>query len=78
MDADGDEMEYTVIKIEEDIDFGCEERSDSTPVMAVVSLRDDSGTVQVIRYPDKELYRLDINEGDRVCWNVLKGIMEKI
>lgn len=33
-------MKYTVISIDEDLDFGCEERSDDDPVMAVVTLQD--------------------------------------
>lgn len=62
-------MEYTVVKIEEDMNFGCEEHVEGTPVMAVVTLRDDDGMERVIKYPDKELYRLDINEGDRINWD---------
>lgn len=59
-------MEYKVIKIEEDLDFGCEERTAGSPVMAVVTLQDREGNVSVIRYPDRELYDLEIKEGDRV------------
>lgn len=32
-------MIYTVLKIEEDLDYGCEDRRDDQPVMAVVTLR---------------------------------------
>ena len=69
-------MEYTVVKIEEDINFGCEEHAEGVPVMAVVTLRDDDGIEQVIRYPDGELYRLDINEGDRISWDQREGILK--
>ena len=33
-------MIYTVKKIEEDLDFGCEERADGVSAMAVVTLED--------------------------------------
>lgn len=32
-----------VKKIEEDVDFGCEERAENMPVMAVVTLEDSDG-----------------------------------
>ena len=32
-------MKYKVMEIQEDVDFGCEERSEGSPVMAVVLLR---------------------------------------
>ena len=59
-------MVYTVLRIEEDMDFGCEERHTDSRVMAVVALRDEEGNEKVIRYPDRELYELDISEGDRI------------
>lgn len=34
----GDIMIYTVKRIEEDVDYGCEERPEDVPVMAVVTL----------------------------------------
>ena len=36
-------MMYTVKRIDEDLDFGCEERPDDAPVMAIVTLVDSSG-----------------------------------
>ena len=36
-------MIYTVKRIDEDLDFGCEERAKDAPVMAVVTLVDSSG-----------------------------------
>ena len=36
-------MMYTVKRIDEDLDFGCEERLDDAPVMALVTLVDSSG-----------------------------------
>ena len=59
-------MKYRVVRIDEDIDFGCEERKEGTPVMAVVLLEDENGTRQHIRQIDQYLYDNDINEGDLV------------
>ena len=36
-------MMYTVKRIDEDLNFGCEERSDDAPVMVIVTLVDLSG-----------------------------------
>ena len=36
-------MIYTVKRIEEDLDFGCEERPKGVPVMARVTLMNSSG-----------------------------------
>ena len=36
-------MKYTVLRIAEDVDYGCEERDVNQPVMAVVTLRDEEG-----------------------------------
>ena len=39
----GDIMIYTVKRIEEDVDYGCEERPEDVPVMAVVTLTNSLG-----------------------------------
>ena len=70
-------MKYTVVKIEEDLDFGCEERMPDSPVMAVVTLRDQGGNEAVIRYPDRELYELGIAEGDTVEYEPGKKIKKE-
>lgn len=57
---------YKILRIDEDIDFGCEERPDSSPVMAVVTLRDERGLEKQIRVEDQFLYDNDINEGSQV------------
>lgn len=62
-------MNYKVIKIQEDIDFGCEERSGDSPVMAVVILRGEDGSEKMTRQVDAMLYERDINEGDVVYFN---------
>ena len=59
-------MKYKVINIEEDIDFGCEERTDGQQVQAVVTLKDADGNIFRIKQPDKMLYDKDINIGDDV------------
>lgn len=59
-------MKYTVKRIDEDLDFGCEERTEGVLVMAVVTLIDDAGQEMKLRQPDQMLYNRDINEGDIV------------
>lgn len=60
-------MIYTVKRIDEDLDFGCEERA--TPVMAVVTLVDSSGEELRVKAEDALLYKNNINEGDKVCFD---------
>ncbi|MCI7814485.1 MAG: hypothetical protein SO016_07020 [Lachnospiraceae bacterium] len=59
-------MIYKVLRIEEDIDFGCEERADDSPVMAIVTLQDENGSKQRIRVADQFLYDNGIDEEDDV------------
>ena len=70
-------MKYTDLRIEEDIDFGCEERSEDEPIMAIVSLLDENGEESKIRQEDQRLYDLDINEGDHVVMNE-KNKLQKV
>ena len=63
-------MMYTVKRIDEDLDFGCEERPDDVPVMALVTLVDSSGKEVTVKAEDAELYERNINEGDKVCLDV--------
>ncbi len=69
-------MKYTVLRIEEDIDFGCEERSEDEPIMAIVTLLDENGEESKIRQEDQRLYDLDINEGDYVVMNEKKKLQK--
>ena len=62
----GDIMIYTVKRIDEDVDYGCEERSEDVPVMAVVTLTNSLGEEFVITAEDAMLYECNINEGDKV------------
>ena len=63
-------MMYTVKRIDEDLDFGCEERLDDAPVMALVTLVDSSGKEVTVKAEDAKLYERYINEGDKVCLDV--------
>ena len=63
-------MMYTVKRIDEDLDFGCEERLDDAPVMALVTLVDSSGKEVTVKAEDAKLYERNINEGDKVCLDV--------
>lgn len=62
-------MKYQVVRIDEDIGFGCEERSADEPVMAVVVLQDENGNESRIRQEDQMLYDRNIEEGDTVILN---------
>ena len=62
-------MIYTVKRIDEAVDFGCEERAKDAPVMAVVTLIDSSGEELRVKAEDALLYKNNINEGDKVCFN---------
>ena len=66
---------YTVKRIEEDLDFGCEEREEGAPVMAVVTLIDSFGEEMLVKAEDAMLYERDINEGDKVYFD--KDKLEK-
>ena len=60
---------YTVKRIEEDLDFGCEEREEGAPVMAVVTLVDSFGEEMRVKAEDAMLYERNINEGDKVYFD---------
>ena len=62
-------MMYTVKRIDEDLDFGCEDRLDDAPVMALVTLV-ASGKEVTVKAEDAKLYERNINEGDKVCLDV--------
>ena len=46
-------MMYTVKRIDEDLDFGCEERLDDAPVMALATLVDSSGKEVTVKAEDR-------------------------
>ena len=70
-------MIYTVKRIDEDLDFGCEERPKGMPVMAIVTLMNSSGEEIRIKAEDAMLYECNINEGDKVCLDV-NNKLEKV
>ena len=59
-------MIYIVKRIDEDLDFGCEERAEGAPVMAIVTLMNSSGEELIVKSEDAMLYERNINEGDKV------------
>ena len=70
-------MMYTVKRIGEDMNFGCEERPDDAPVMAIVTLVDSSEKEVTVKAEDARLYERNINEGDKVCFDV-NNKLEKV
>ena len=70
-------MIYTVKRIDEDLDFGCEERFEDMPVMAIVTLINSSREEVIVKVEDTMLYERNINEGDKVCFGV-NNKLEKI
>lgn len=69
-------MKYTVKRIDEDLDFGCEERIEGAPVMAVVTLIDEEDSEMKLQQPDQMLYSKDINEGDIVYLDEKKELQK--
>lgn len=62
-------MIYMVKRIDEDLDFGCEERAEEAPVMAVVTLMNSSDEELRVKAEDAMLYERNINEGDKVYFD---------
>lgn len=71
-------MIYKVLRIDEDIDFGCEERAEGSTVMAIVVLQDENGSEQRLRVADQFLYDRDINEGDMVMIEERGGLQKYV
>lgn len=69
-------MKYTVKRIDEDLDFGCEERIEGAPVMAVVTLIDEEDREMKLQQLDQMLYSKDINEGDIVYLDEKKELQK--
>lgn len=66
---------YRVLRIEEQM-YGCEELPAGQPVLCDVTLEDAAGNLLSLPYPDKELTRLDIDEGDSVCLRADKTLQK--
>ena len=62
-------MIYTVKRSDENLDFGCEERAEGEPVMAVVTLMNPSGEELRVKAEDAMLYERNINDGDKVYFD---------
>ena len=63
--ADREDHQFAVLRIDEQL-YGCEELPEGQPVCCDVLLEDAAGQRRVLAYPDAELTRLGINEGDAV------------
>lgn len=70
-------MVYKVKEIQEDLDFGCEERSEDSPVMAIVLLTGEDGREKMTRQEDQLLYARNIDVGDNVVFDE-NGQLKKI
>lgn len=70
-------MVYKVKEIQEDLDFGCEERSEDSPVMAIVLLTGEDGREKMTRQEDQLLYVRNIDVGDSVVFDE-NGQLKKI
>ena len=78
-------MQYKVIRIEEDMNFGCEERQPGERLMSVVILESEDGREISLKHDDERLYERDINEGDivtldenREIWKVHENVCKKM
>jgi len=67
---------YRVLRIDEQM-YGCEELPAGQPVMCDVLLTDAAGNQRTLPYPDKELTRLSIDEGDSVVLTA-DGTLQKL
>ena len=70
-------MVYKVKEIQEDLYFGCEERSEDSPVMAIVLLTGEDGREKMTRQEDQLLYARNIDVGDNVVFDE-NGQLKKI
>ena len=68
--------EYRAPRIDEQL-YGCEELPAGQPALRDVTLTDAAGAARILPYPDKELTRLGIDEGDTVCL-LPDGTLQKI
>lgn len=67
-------MIFTVKKIEEDLDSGCEEKGGDIPVMAVLTLEDPDRQESRIKMEDALLSARNIQEGGKVCLDEGNGL----
>lgn len=67
---------YRVLRIDEDIDYGCEERQPGRKLMAVVTLEDQFGRQIQLKQEDQMLYDRQINEKDWVFLDETKKLVK--
>ena len=60
-------MKYKVMEIQEDVDFGCEERSEGSPVMAVVLLRGEDGSEMMTARRTRCFMTGELRKGIQLC-----------
>ena len=70
-------MIYRVTNIQEDIDFGCEERAEGTPVMAVVTFEGENGQKMVKKIPDAYVYDEGIEVDSEVVFDTWSYVKKK-
>ena len=73
-------MSYIVKRIDEDLDFGCEERAEDGGGGGGGGGGDSSGEELRIRAEDAMLYERNINEGDKVYFdkdNKLEKVLDE-
>ncbi len=58
-------------------DYGCEERPDNYKATVVLTLRSDAGDEIEMEVLDDDLYKLNINEGDWVSFDVDNKIFKE-
>lgn len=68
-------MIYKILRIDEQM-YGCEEPPADQPILCDVLLESADGTRTLLPYPDEELTRLAIREGDTV--ELLNGKIAKL
>lgn len=61
-------MQYKVIRIEEDMDFGCEERQPGERLMSVVILESEDGREISLKHDDERLYERDTTKEISLRW----------
>ena len=59
-------MIYKVLEIREDLDYGCEERSEDTPLLSEAVLEDADGAERYFKMPEALFQKRSISDGDFV------------
>lgn len=70
------EKTYIITRIDE-ADFGCEGRQPGQEVLDSVWIKDENGTVSIIKQEDRMLYDRNLNEGDMVVFDE-SGTLQRV